>query len=122
MCEEYRGPTKQYKQLGIQELHLPTPDHFEPSVHDLQRAVQFIQHHQQHGDGVYVHCRAGHGRSAAAVFCYLLTKDPNIASRKELNHDFGKLRSVRKSLWKQPNIIQFHNLLHEIKEQDEDKQ
>lgn len=36
MCEEYAGPVKTYKRLGIEQLHLPTVDHVEPSFEDLQ--------------------------------------------------------------------------------------
>mmetsp|Transcript_11864 Transcript_11864/g.28405 ORF Transcript_11864/g.28405 Transcript_11864/m.28405 type:complete len:104 (+) Transcript_11864:1804-2115(+) len=35
MCEEYTGPLRKYKELGIEELHLPTTDHFEPELEDL---------------------------------------------------------------------------------------
>lgn len=35
MCEEYNGPLRKYKELGIEELHLPTTDHFEPELDDL---------------------------------------------------------------------------------------
>ena len=36
LCDEYAGPVKKYKTLGIQQLHLKTVDHFEPSVKDLK--------------------------------------------------------------------------------------
>ena len=45
------------------------------------------------GKRVYVHCRAGHGRSAAAVFAWLLYKDPTV-DRKALNLELCKLRNV----------------------------
>lgn len=35
MCEEYKGPLRKYKELGIEHLYLPTTDHFEPSEEDL---------------------------------------------------------------------------------------
>jgi atypical dual specificity phosphatase len=35
LCEEYRGPVRKYKELGMEELHLPTTDHFEPTVDDF---------------------------------------------------------------------------------------
>lgn len=41
MCEEYRGPHRKYKELGIEELHLPTTDHFEPSLEDLMVSHAF---------------------------------------------------------------------------------
>eukprot|EP00980_Cylindrotheca_fusiformis_P004709 scaffold993_cov110-Cylindrotheca_fusiformis.AAC.19 len=110
MCEEYRGPLRKYKDLGIEELYLPTTDHFEPSLEDLMSAVAFIRRHQAQGKCVYVHCRAGHGRSAAAVFGWLVFKDP-IVDLEALNRDFRKLRNVRSTLWKQPNMKQFHTRL-----------
>jgi hypothetical protein len=41
LCEEYKGPQRKYKELGIEELHIPTTDHFEPSVKDLIVSVCF---------------------------------------------------------------------------------
>ncbi|KAL9183419.1 hypothetical protein ACHAXT_004275 [Thalassiosira profunda] len=110
MCDEYRGPVARYKRLGIEQLRLPTVDHFEPSVDDLKRAVSFIQRHEAQGGKVYVHCRAGHGRSAAAVYAWLLYKEP-LADPVELNEKLVSLRNVRKTLYKQPNVKAFHRWL-----------
>ena len=107
MCEEYRGPIKQYKQLGIEELYLPTTDHFEPSREDIMSALSFIKRHQAQGKTVYVHCRAGHGRSGAVVFAWLLLQDPTV-DPQQLNAEFCQVRNVRSSLWKQPNIRELH--------------
>lgn len=46
MCEEYDGPTRKYSKLGMEELHLKTVDHFEPSLEDLQ--VSFILPNVEH--------------------------------------------------------------------------
>ncbi len=35
LCEEFRGPLRKYKELGMEQLYLPTTDHFEPTVDDL---------------------------------------------------------------------------------------
>ncbi|KAL3811158.1 hypothetical protein ACHAXA_001373 [Cyclostephanos tholiformis] len=110
MCDEYRGPVSSYERLGIEHLRLPTVDHFEPSVEDLKKAVAFIQRHEHNGHRVYVHCRAGHGRSAAAVYAWLLYKEP-LADPVELNEKLCSMRDVRKSLWKQPNINVFREWL-----------
>jgi len=107
LCAEYAGPEKQYKQLGITHLRLPTVDHFEPNLSDLEKAVAFIQQHKAQGSKVYVHCRAGHGRSAAVVFAWLLSKDPDV-NLMDLNVELFRIRNVRKKLWKQPNIRAFH--------------
>lgn len=146
MCEEYKGPTKEYEKLGMEELWLPTTDHFEPSFDDLRKAVEFIQQfkddlllqdgHDIEGRGeekkegtetdrllvkkkgkagrVYVHCRAGHGRSAAVVYAWLLSQEEDISNvdMKKLNEKLSSKRNVRKTLWKQKNINQFRSWLH----------
>jgi atypical dual specificity phosphatase len=114
LCEEYRGPDRTYRKLGIRHLHLPTTDHFEPSLEHLKTAVHFIAEHEASGKKVYVHCRAGHGRSAAVVFAWLLSKNPKI-DLKQLNRDFCQIRNVRKTLYKQRNILRFHTLLQNQK-------
>lgn len=110
MCDEYSGPISSYKRLGIEQLRLPTVDHFEPSVEDLKKSVAFIQKHEHQGGRVYVHCKAGHGRSAAAVYAWLLYKEP-LADPVELNEKLCGMRDVRKSLWKQPNVNIFREWL-----------
>mmetsp|Transcript_5284 Transcript_5284/g.10078 ORF Transcript_5284/g.10078 Transcript_5284/m.10078 type:complete len:366 (+) Transcript_5284:120-1217(+) len=127
LCEEYKGPTKQYQKLGIRELCLPTTDHFEPSVEDLKTAVEFIrQHHENKEDmgRVYVHCRAGHGRSAAVVYAWLMSKAEDVDSldMEKLNEDLCKLRDVRKTLYQQPNVNEFRSWLKLIGKPKEPEQ
>jgi len=110
MCAEYEGPILSYKRLGVRQLWLPTIDHFESSDDDLKRAVSFISEHKALGKKVYVHCRAGHGRSAAVVYAWLLTKNPDV-DMKKLNEELCRKRDVRKTLWKQRNIVRFHSRL-----------
>lgn len=74
LCDEYRGPTQEYSRLGIEQLFVPTIDHHEPSLSSLRNAVSFIAAMKEQGHSVYVHCKAGHGRSAAVVFCWLVTQ------------------------------------------------
>jgi Dual specificity phosphatase, catalytic domain len=110
LCEEYRGPDRSYQRLGMQHLHLPTTDHFEPSLKDIFKAMRFIQQHEQRNEKVYVHCRAGHGRSAAIAYAWLLTKNPNV-DLQQLNEELCSVRNVRKTLYQQPNLLKFHSML-----------
>jgi atypical dual specificity phosphatase len=117
LCQEYRGPVHEYDKYNITQLYLPTVDHWEPSVADMHQAVQFIQQYQRKNSNnnnnntpprrVYVHCRAGHGRSAAIVMAWLLYQQP-MKDRICLNQQLSQLRHVRTTLWQQPNIIRFH--------------
>lgn len=114
MCEEYAGPVKAYNRLGIEQLYLPTIDHLEPSFEDMIAAVNFIADFEAQGKGrVYVHCKAGHGRSAAIVYAWWLSKSPDITvvDMEGLNERLCGKRNVRKTLWKQPNINEFRSWL-----------
>ena len=110
LCEEYRGPDRSYQRMGIQHLHLPTTDHFEPSLKDILKAMRFIRKYEQRNEKVYVHCRAGHGRSAAIAYAWWLTKNPHV-DLQQLNEQLCNVRNVRKTLYQQPNLIKFHSLL-----------
>ena len=78
MCEEYRGPIEAYKKYNVKQLNLPTVDHFEPSLHQLQHAVEFIDSFRKRGEKVYVHCKAGHGRGASVALSWLMYRNPHV--------------------------------------------
>eukprot|EP00439_Symbiodinium_sp_Y106_P029184 s7339_g3.t1 len=60
---------------GLDHLHIPTPDFFSPTQPDIQAAVTFITDHIAKGNGVYVHCNGGRGRSVVCVLCYLVSSE-----------------------------------------------
>jgi atypical dual specificity phosphatase len=72
LCEEYGGPEEAYRDAGIEELRLPTVDYSSPSLQTVERGIEFIESHVALGHRVYVHCKAGRGRSATVVLCWLL--------------------------------------------------
>jgi hypothetical protein len=100
--------------------------------------VAFILGHEKAGERVYVHCKAGHGRSAAVVFAWLLYKNCHQNHQNQdqkqkqhpdnkkkavtvevevavepriLNQQLCRKRNVRRTLWKQPNLKKFHSWL-----------
>ena len=81
MCYEYNGPKGYYSALGIKQLHLPTVDHFEPTVSQMAEAVRFIQEYKNKGEKVYVHCKAGHGRAASIAMCWMMNELPDVAPK-----------------------------------------
>jgi len=53
--------------------HLPTVDYVAaPTMEQMQLGVSFLREMRQEGRKTYVHCKAGRGRSACIVMCYLL--------------------------------------------------
>ncbi len=74
MCDEYEGPVEEYKRRGIRQLRLRTVDQFEPSTSNLVKGVRWINEFKKKGERVYIHCKAGHGRSSALVMAWLMTQ------------------------------------------------
>lgn len=72
LCEEFEGHTRELAAAGLVQLHLPTLDYHCPTEDDLVRGITFIFEHRSATTSVYVHCKAGRGRSAAMVLCYLM--------------------------------------------------
>jgi atypical dual specificity phosphatase len=72
MCEEYAGPVKAYELADIRQLRIPLVDYTSPSLMQVDECVAFIDRYASRGDVVYVHCKAGRGRSATVVLCWLI--------------------------------------------------
>jgi atypical dual specificity phosphatase len=72
MCAEYAGPVAAYERAGIVQERLPTEDFTPPTLQDVEGSVAFIAEHAAHGETVYVHCKAGRGRSATVVLCWFI--------------------------------------------------
>lgn len=71
-CEEYAGPQSVYEELGVEQLRIPTVDFQPPVLPDVERALDFMRERVAEGKQVYVHCKAGRGRSATVVLCWLI--------------------------------------------------
>lgn len=106
--DEYSGPLDAYDSANIEQLHLPTIDHMEPSEEQIAEGVRFIERAQRDKTGVYIHCQGGHGRSAAIVFAWLCRTEEHKTPAKH-NYEMSQSWSVRKSLHSQPSITKFLN-------------
>lgn len=85
LCAERRGPRRAYAEHGIEELHLPVVDFAEPSREVVDAALAFVGRHAADGHRIYLHCKAGRGRSATVALCWLLEREgisPDEAMRK----------------------------------------
>eukprot|EP00795_Rhopilema_esculentum_P016631 gene16632-8065_t len=71
---KYLSPTAiQWDDLGVKQLKIPTLD-FDaaPSIQEIQKGIDFINYYREKNQSVYIHCKAGRGRSALLVTCYLI--------------------------------------------------
>jgi len=89
-------------QNGVDVLHLPTQDFTAPTTAELQSAVDFMTRITKAGKKVYVHCKAGRGRSVACVVCYCIVNlgkttkeavDFILTKRSHINMGEGQMKS-----------------------------
>jgi len=106
---EWRGPTAAYAALDppIEQLWIPVVDHTELTVMQLEQAVAFITSHHQRGERVLVHCKGGHGRSAAAVMAWLVSESGGGLTPQDAQRHLSSLRAVREHLDTQASILEF---------------
>ncbi|KAF7731797.1 hypothetical protein EC973_008312 [Apophysomyces ossiformis] len=71
LCAEFPGYLQLYQDLAINQVRLPTTDFTIPSLDTIDHAVKEIMHRHDQGS-IYLHCKAGRGRSAIVALCYLL--------------------------------------------------
>lgn len=71
-CREWNSHAEFYPTLGLQQLHLPIIDFDIPTLAACLAGCQFIKEHADKGNTVYVHCKAGRGRSNTIVMAYLV--------------------------------------------------
>jgi protein-tyrosine phosphatase len=97
-------------ELGIERLHLPAKDHKLLSVEAMHKAADFIAAQMRQGKTVYVHCRAGVGRSAMAVAAYLMKYESlSVQEAIERISDCRKKSTIGK---KTQGLKDFHRALH----------
>jgi atypical dual specificity phosphatase len=109
MCREWNVHHQSglYSRLGVEQLHLPTIDFDAPALEDLKKGVAFIRRHAQEGKTVYVHCKAGRGRSVALCLAYMVAHEDMTPQEAD-----AQIRAVRPHIskkWHLPCVVHFHS-------------
>ena len=106
-CEEYAGPVTIYQQYEIRQLRVRTVDFTPPTLESVQQAVDFIEDHRKRGETVYVHCKAGRGRSATVVICWLI-KHLNLTPSEAQTYLQQKRPQIVRHLHRRDVVQEFH--------------
>lgn len=83
---------------GVAQYLIQTPDFKPLSLNDIHDSVEYLRNQISKNRKVYVHCKAGKGRSATIVACYLL-KYGNSKHNLAINSSeraIAHLKSLRK--------------------------
>ncbi len=73
----------QWKEAGVKQLQIPMEDFGTGPIPDVEKGVEFIRWNVLNNRSVYVHCKAGRGRSALVVMAYLI-KYENLSAKQAL--------------------------------------
>ncbi|KAF9921532.1 hypothetical protein FBU30_008411 [Linnemannia zychae] len=115
MCAEFRGHLQTMKELDIVQCWLPTQDFQTPSIRHLWAGVKFIEkcekQCQERSKGqkgtIYIHCKAGRGRSATMVLCWLVYcyKLTSLDAQAIMLKARGQ---VDKNVYQHPEVVSFY--------------
>jgi len=85
----------------IKYRNVPVLDLTAPTQAQLAEMSEFIANHSRDGDAVYVHCKIGYSRTAAAVAAYLIMSGKANATEEA----FAIIRRVRPCIVIRPDVI-----------------
>uniref|UniRef100_A0ACD5U0K8 Uncharacterized protein n=1 Tax=Avena sativa TaxID=4498 RepID=A0ACD5U0K8_AVESA len=103
-------PSTKYLAHGMEHLQIPTPDYYAaPSIEDICGALDFMHGHALKGNGIYVHCKAGRGRSTTVVLCYLI-RFKNMTPEAAWNQTWSKRPRIALTSAQEKVVLQFDRL------------
>jgi len=105
-CEEYNGPQEFYTANGISHLKLNVVDYQSPSIEQVVQGVGYIEEMINLGNKIYVHCKAGKGRSATIVLCWLI-KSKKLNPESAMKFIVDKRPHVNKRIHKRDVVKRF---------------
>lgn len=99
LCAESHGSLNLYRGYNMHYFHIPTIDFTCPSVASIDLGVSIIKKYIEEKKGVYVHCKAGRGRSVTIVYCWLV-KFRNYSPEEAMKYLLSKRPHINKHIYK----------------------
>ena len=101
LCREWNPHASLYAEKGITQTFLPTIDFEPPTLEATLQGLAAIEAAKARGESVYVHCKAGRGRSVCIVLAYLVMKEGFTPPDAEL-FLLSKRCNIARLKWKLP--------------------
>ncbi len=88
-------------------LDVPMTDFVHPTIEQIVPAVDFLDQCLSEGRNVYVHCRAGKGRSATVVMCWLVSR-AGMTPMQAQKYLQAKRPQIVEDLWKRDAVQEMY--------------
>ena len=69
---------QEWEENGVTQHIFTTVDFIPPTMDDIKEGLKIINKARSSNHTVYIHCKAGRGRSAVMTTCYLMSVSSNI--------------------------------------------
>jgi atypical dual specificity phosphatase len=83
---------------NIQFMQIKVPDSYGVSLDDIKKCISYLCENIKNNKKCYIHCKAGRGRSASIVLCYLLHniyETEGIITKDDVQKTYEHLTNIR---------------------------
>lgn len=102
---------KDWQEKKVEQKTIAATDFVPPTLTQLEEGVRFIQNKVKEGKKVYIHCKAGRGRSATTLACYYMIQN-NCPPPKAI--EFIEKKRPIVTLYKKPKQIRLQEFFEKI--------
>ena len=111
----FTNSKKEWADRGVEQHWFTTVDFDPPSLPNIWAGLRVIDLYKKRNESVYVHCKAGRGRSAVATVCYLIRAN-NMDPEKAIEFARSKRPHISINERQRQRIIEFHESLKSEKQ------
>eukprot|EP00731_Ephydatia_muelleri_P014822 Em0008g542a len=106
----FTNSKKEWADHGVEQHWFSTVDFDPPSIPNIWAGLKVIDLHKKRKESVYVHCKAGRGRSAVATVCYLIRAN-SMDPEKAIEFARSKRPHISINERQRQRILEFHDSL-----------
>ncbi|CAI8019909.1 Phosphatidylglycerophosphatase and protein-tyrosine phosphatase 1 [Geodia barretti] len=100
---------KEWEAHGVTQHWFETVDFQPPSLDNIREGLEVINQVKASGNSVYLHCKAGKGRSAVVAACYLI-KDRNLSVGEAIDFLRSKRPQISINKFQRQRVTEFLEL------------
>ena len=89
---------EEWENNGINFLQIQVEDSKGVRAEDIHKCIMYISENIKNNKKIYVHCKAGRGRSASIVLCYMLWKmyqETGLITVENITQTYNRLKNLR---------------------------